>query len=88
MKELICDVKPFIMQQTICQYDTETGVMTPLGTCTIDELKDTLLAYAHQQDIFNFHLYGDKHILSELGKELDFACYQKYSYKTYTISYN
>lgn len=88
MKELLCDIHPFVRQQTIFQFDTEAQTSATVGICSLDDLQETLIGLAKEYNIYNFHLCGDTEFIEEIGKSIDSTYRRRYDYHPYTISYN
>ena len=90
MKEIVCDLDPFIYHQKIYLVDTDTGETKLLGTYTYDEIKDinVIMAIAAKEQVFNFHLFGDTNFIQNIGDELTKQNPLDYSIQEISVKYN
>jgi len=59
-----------------------------LDQCFFGDLEDTLIALANREQIFNFHFFGDKRFIEEIGNNIENNYINNYSYSSYSIKYN
>ena len=88
MYELFCKINPFVLKQQIYKVDTETQEKTLLDQCFFGDLEDTLIALANQEQIFNFHFFGDKKFIEEIGNNIDTTFQLNYTANRINIYYN
>ena len=88
MKEIVCDISPFIYKQKIYLVDTDTQESKLLDLCTYEELVNTLIAVGEKEHIFNFHLFGDIQFINEIGEELTKQNPLNYAIEEIKVQYN
>lgn len=88
MQELFCKIDPFILKQKIYKIDTDTQEKILLDQCFFGDLEETLIALANQEQIFNFHLYGDEKFITEIGNNVKTTFQLNYSNKAISVYYN
>lgn len=88
MKELFCNISPFIYKQKIYLIDTETKDKELLELCTFEDLSDVLTKLGKQNNIFNFHLYGDEKFIKDIGEQVEENFILEYSSQNIKVIYN
>ena len=88
MKELFCNINPFIYKQKIYLIDTETKDKELLELCAFEDLSDTLTNLGKQKEIFTFHLYGDEKFIKDIGEQIEENCILEYSSQSIKVIYN
>ena len=88
MKEIVCDISPFIYKQKIYLVDTETQETKLIDLCAYADLVNTLIAAAEKEQVFNFHLFGDLKFIHDIGDELSAKSPLNYSIQDIPVYYN
>lgn len=88
MQEIFCKISPFVLKQQIYKINTETQEKILLDQCLFGDLEETLVALANKEQIFNFHFFGDKKYMKEIGDNIETTFQLNYAANKINIYYN